>query len=119
MVGYIYCLTIKIDNSRRIMHINSFLHNNSILTVNTFEGKIGLPYVLLPLAIEFATYYQLFFINLLSIIYIKFILRQTLFLVALVVVIMDLFQARVKFPLSQCFVHLLLPESLIQLFLLQ
>ena len=55
MVGYIYCLTIKIDNSRSNMHINSFLHNNSILTVNTFKGKIGLPYVLLPLAIELAT----------------------------------------------------------------
>ena len=65
MVGYIYCLTIKIDNSRSNMHINSFLHDNSILTVNTFKGKIGLPYVLLPLSIEFATF---FFTNLLSLI---------------------------------------------------
>ena len=51
------------------MHINSFLHNNSILTVNTFKGKIGLPYVLLPLAIyrfllyQFTQYYlhQIYF----------------------------------------------------------
>ena len=48
------------------MHINSFLHDNSILTVNTFKGKIGLPYVLLPLEIEFAT--DFFFTNLLSLI---------------------------------------------------